>query len=269
MKTKLILMLCVSICIGFWTTSCKKQTVEIDGCKGGDPVVNENVTNFDVYVCNTIKSECMYAEGSLWVKNPSLNFADPAEQGFVDTLLFKNGICYKHSTLDGWAYNIKNGEIIFSKDGESKTYPYSSKGKDVMVIEGFEDVSVGNITGDVQYVKVREKSYIDKNGGNVIFYTNAIVMNTPHFVVTNIFVDSIFVGSLTGSYQDGMVQDPPTDKYETDDVVLNIPLSEGEHSFYALFGIRSKFQKGVRGTFTIIKGKCTKILIDAYKCEDL
>ncbi len=241
------------------------------------PKVEKTISTFEEYVEYTIKSECIDDEGSLWVQNPSLNLENPKKSGIVDTLLFKNGVCYKHSTLDGWAYNIENGKITFSKDGESKTFNYSSKGRDVMVIGGFEGISVTYMTEDVQYVKVKESPKPEENDGNVIFYTNAhLVINTPAFLVTTVFVDSTFVGALTtadyfeSQYQLGVADDeqtiePPNDDYETDASVLNIPMSEGEHSFYAFFGISPTCRMGVKGTFTITKGECTKIFLDAYK----
>lgn len=241
------------------------------------PEESKNISSFEEYVEYTIKSGSEEDEGSLWVQNPSLNLDDPRKSGIVDTLLFKNGVCYKHSTLDGWAYSIENGKITFTKDGESKTFNYSSKGKDVMVIGGFEGVSVTYCTKEVQYVKVKESPKTEENDGSVIFYTNAhLVINTPAFMVTTVFVDSTFVGALTTSdyfefhFQPGVAYDeqtiePPADDYETDASVLNIPMSEGEHSFYAFFGISPTSRMGVKGTFTITKGECTKIFLDAYK----
>ena len=71
-------------------------------------------------------------------------------------------------------------------------------------------------------------------------------------------------------YQLGVADDeqtiePPADDYETDASVLNIPMSEGEHSFYAFFGISPTYRMGVKGTFTVTKGECTKIFLDAHE----
>ena len=262
---KLFLMFVACGCI----ISCDKDEAK--------PEESPKISTFEEYVEYTIKSGSEEENGSLWVQNPSLNLEDPRKSGIVDTLLFKNGVCYKHSTLDGWAYSIENGKITFTKDGESKTFNYSSKGKDVMVIGGFEGVSVTYMTEEVQYVKVNESPKPKENDGNVIFYTNAhAVINTPAFLVTTVFVDSTFVGALTtadyfeSQYQLGVADDeqtiePPADDYETDASVLNIPMSEGEHSFYAFFGISPTYRMGVKGTFTVTKGECTKIFLDAYK----
>ena len=263
---KLFLMFVTCGCI----ISCDKDEAK--------PEESPKISTFEEYVEYTIKSGSEEDEGSLWVQNPSLNLEDPRKSGIVDTLLFKNGVCYKHSTLDGWAYSIENGKITFTKDGESKTFNYSSKGKDVMVIGGFEGVSVvPYMAEEVQYVKVNESPKPKENDGNVIFYTNAhAVINTPAFLVTTVFVDSTFVGALTAAdyflsqYQPGVPEEeqtigPPADDCETDASVLNIPMSEGEHSFYAFFGISPTNRMGIKGTFTITKGECTKIFLDAYK----
>ena len=260
---RFFLLLFVGVCM----ISCDKDEAK--------PEENSKISTFEEYVEYTIKSGSEEENGSLWVQNPSLNLEDPRKSGIVDTLLFKNGVCYKHSTLDGWAYSIENGKITFTKDGESKTFNYSSKGKDVMVIGGFEGVSVTYCTKEVQYVKVNESPKPKENDGNVIFYTNAhAVINTPAFLVTTVFVDSTFVGALTTAdyYMSQILLgaeeqtiEPPADNYETDASVLNIPMSEGEHSFYAFFGISPTSRMGVKGTFTVTKGECTKIFLDAHK----
>ena len=199
------------------------------------------------------------------------------EDWHIDLLQLQSSLLSKQKLVNiQQCISIENGKITFTKDGESKTFNYSSKGKDVMVIGGFEGVSVTYCTKEVQYVKVNESPKPKENDGNVIFYTNAhAVIHTPAFLVTTVFVVSTFVGALTTAdyYMSQILLgaeeqtiEPPADNYETDASVLNIPMSEGEHSFYAFFGISTASRRmGVKGTFTITKGECTKIFLDAYK----
>lgn len=175
----------------------------------------------------------------------------------AETILFKNGICYNHSKYKGWHYQLKDSKITFtSNNNEQQSFDYVTYGKGSFTIISFNDELLTNC---VQFAKPFPD--YNTNTGTVVFYTNTMeYINTASFLATNVYIDSIYAGSLTVS-----IRELPSDGKTIDGSVIKVKLPQGEYSYYSIMGLGQNATPIIKDSFIVNEGKTTKVFIDANK----